>query len=279
MLKTFDISKSKEFQQIRQLIENSVIEEFGIDEIQDLCKLGQIEINSRKIDFRNNYSLMIELENLVKTVLLDNSIYQEFIQFPFNLRILLPMKSSSYRKLDFNVDTIHCDQWSGAPIDCSNVFLYICKPELAPELTFYEYEDSDAAIIKQYIGPYKSFSGAEFQEKLIKPSMPGTMHVFNDYQAHSVKRHGSGVTISLDFRTRPLSKNFINDLNALHAHQNWTTHKMTSLAVYWRWLRHSQSKTLEDKIRDELLDNNEEWFEAYKILRLAYIKKHYIASP
>lgn len=279
MLKTIDVSHSREFALIKGLVETNLIKAFDIDEVQDLCKFGQSEIDSSKIDFRNDTSLMLRLEILAKKILLNNSIYYEFIQFPFNLRILLPVKSQSYGELDFNVDTIHCDQWSGAPVDSSNVFLYVCKPECAPELAFYDYEEHYTSIIRKYKGPYKTFSGATFTAKQTTSSMPGTMHIFNDYQAHSVKREGSGVTISLDFRMRPLSKYFLKDLYSQDSHQIWTASKMTSLGVYWRWILESYPEIFEEKINDELLDNKEAWFQPYKSLRLDYIKNHYNEVP
>ena len=103
------------------------------------------------------------------------------------------------------------------------------------------------------------------------PSL-GTMHIFSCFMPHAVARNSKGVTISVDFRLRNLTSEFIDDLET-KSRDAWASSKMTSLGVYWKW-SNNRHTTFKDKIEKEL-ELDPKMPRKYNIFKSEYIKNFY----
>ena len=199
------------------------------------------------------------------------------MQFPVNIRVISSGISSEYEQQDFNVDTVHCDHWSGAPDDSYNCYLYLRKTNTSPSLVHFKVPPDKFIEIEHYKGPYKNAPKFEL-ERVDHHPYSGLLQVFNCNTPHMIDREGSGATISLDFRLRNRSNIFAIDLSE-KTDSEWISSKMTSLCVYWK--THNLSvATMKEKIEKELKET-EYLGRRYRKLRVEYCERFYDykASP
>ena len=145
---------------------------------------------------------MVKIENKLVYFLDQLNIVSPFIQFPVNLRILFPQKPIGYENKSYNVDAIHCDHWSGSPLDSTNCFLYLYKEENSPELHFHTYEESEYNLVKNYRGNYQNAPKIKYSIRNTLIPKTGIVNIWQCTVPHNIFRNKSGVTISIDFRVR-----------------------------------------------------------------------------
>ena len=216
---------------------------------------------------------MVQIENYLINLLDKFEIHFPFIQYPINLRILFPEKPEGYDSKEYNVDAIHCDHWSGSPLDSTNCFLYVHKEANSPELIFHKFDNTKFPLVENYRGSYKYAPDIEYK-KLISPiPSNGLLNIWDCTVPHRVQRNTSGVTISIDFRLRNDSKNFEKDLNK-NLNQYWLNSKMESLALYWIKLK-KRPVNFKDKIQLELEEASQKYSKEYLDIRKKYINYFY----
>ena len=249
----------------------------NIKAIEELDNFTRKELEEKIVDLRENNKLNIIIDNLIRKILQQHNIESDFLQFPVNIRIISSGKNSKYEQQDFNVDTVHCDHWSGAPEDSYNCYLYLRKTSTSPSLVHFKVPAGKLIEVDQYRGPYKNAPKFDL-ERVDHHAYSGLLQRFNCKIPHMIDREGSGATISLDFRLRNRSKVFAEDLSK-KTDSEWTSSKMTSLCVYWK--AHNLSVTsIREKIEEELR-KTEDLGERYRKLRLEYCDRfyNYKASP
>ena len=268
-----EANKTK-FTELQKICMNHICNRLGMEEIDELDKLNRSEIDTRIGDLRSNDKLNIDIDNIIRYFLKEVEINCDFIQFPLNLRILMPGKDEQYLNKEYNVDSIHCDHWSGSPEDSSNCYLYLRKPSNSPELIHFEIPGDAEEIIQNYRGPYQTAPRVPY--RMIKNrSYEGLLQVFDCNTPHMVQRTGDKATVSLDFRLRDRTRVFEEDLIEKNE-SAWANSKMTSLCVYWK-NDIKEVKTIEEKIKREL-ELTSELGEKYKDLRVEYCKRFYSYS-
>lgn len=249
----------------------------GVGLIEELDRFTRKEIEAKIVDLRENNRLNLVIDNLVRKILHQCGVESDFLQFPVNIRVISSGISSEYEQQDFNVDTVHCDHWSGAPDDSYNCYLYLRKTKTSPSLIHFKVPTNQFIEVENYKGPYKNAPKLQL-ERIEHRAYTGLLQVFNCKTPHMIDRKGSGATISLDFRLRNRSNVFALDLSE-KADSEWTSSKMTSLGVYWKTHNFSVA-TIREKIEEELR-KTEYLGERYRKLRLEYCKRFYDykASP
>lgn len=260
-----------ELEKLQDHVFKHIRDTLELNSIDELDKLGRKEIENRLIDLRRNNELNIRIDNLLRKIMYKYGVKSDFLQFPVNIRVIPGGANSKYKDLDYNVDTVHCDHWSGAPSDSYNCYLYLRKTRDSPSLIHFKVPDHKYMEVESYRGAYRNAPKFEL-EMIENDAYSGLLQIFNCKTPHMIDRLGRETTISLDFRLRDKSKEFDSDL-ANKATVEWTSSKMTSLGVYWR--NHNLSvETIKEKIEQEL-ENTKELGERYKALRVEYCRKFY----
>ncbi|MFT6069485.1 MAG: hypothetical protein ACJAT2_001234 [Bacteriovoracaceae bacterium] len=268
MINSFDFSKSPEFLKIQDLIFDKLKTHFNTDWEGVLTQVKA----GNNVDLREDRDLMLKIENIFSVLLKDyfSEMKLQTLQFPVNLRIVTANLPDNYLKRPFATDYVHCEAWSGVPIDSHNFFLYIYLDEDSPTMKLFELEEVSEDIVK-YRGPYSNspLSKAAITEVQMSHTA-GMMYVFSPYVPHETIREGSGVRISIDFKARtgipyeletgPISK------------EDFCSYKpgFPGLGMYW-FRSNSQLEGLEEKYEFEMnkalrLDPS------YLSLRKEYIK-------
>ena len=273
ILHNYSLKENEGFTAIKELVERELCDKYLLNDISDLDKVNQEWLNEKNIDLRENHKLMLRVENNLKTILRTLNIKAELIQFPVNVRVLLAERNKQYRELDFNVDTLHCDHWSGAPEDSKNIYLYLRKSEKSPELLHFNYGEEDKQVIENYRGAYKEAPRIRYQVHESR-SFAGLMQLFDCTVPHMIRRNSEGCTISIDFRIRNRTSVYDDDLQKNM--DDWVKNKMTSLGVYWINSERICS-SMKEKIESERKEmESYEW--RYKQYREEYINKFYATS-
>ena len=272
-LHNYSLKANQEFKAIKELVEQELCNKYLLSDISDLDKVNQEWLNEKNIDLRENNKLMLKIENKIKAILRTLNIKAELIQYPVNVRLLLAERNRQYRELDFNVDTLHCDHWSGAPEDSKNIYLYLRKSEKSPELLHFEYDRGDKHVIENYRGAYKEAPRVKYGV-IESKSFTGLMQLFDCTVPHMIRRNSEGCTISIDFRIRNRTSVYNNDLQKTI--EQWTKTKMTSLGVYW--INSPRMCTsMEEKIESER-EEMRIYEQTYREYREEYINKFYATS-
>ena len=173
----------------------------------------------------------------------------------------------------YNVDTIHCDHWSGSPLDSTNCFLYLYKEENSPELHFHTYEESEYNLVKNYRGNYQNAPKIKYSIRNTLIPKTGIVNIWQCTVPHNIFRNKSGVTISIDFRVRKNSDNFQNDLKK-DINKYWLNSKMGSLGLYWK-KNNISPKDFKEKISFELNEAEINYQKEYFEIRKKYIDMFY----
>lgn len=270
----YNVSAHRHFQNIRARVEKSILKCFGllsIDEIDQICPSRFLD---PAMDLRKDIELTLFIDNCLSQLLASLQIRSDFMQFPANIRLLHPHQDSNYLKRDFNVDTIHCDHWSGAPEDSYNFYLYVRRPVESPFLIHYSLPMHQEQLMKSYKGSHIRSPQLDYFAIANNP-FEGLLQYFQVDIPHKIEREGHGVLISIDFRIRNLSPIFDFDL-AQRPLESWVGSKMTSLGVYWK-TSSNWHESLHSKIYAELssaikLHGN------YFAIRAEYLRRYYDLS-
>ena len=268
------IGDTEEFNEIQEAVFKVICRELQINTIADVNQISQKILNEKNIDLRRNISLMLMIDNRIRKVLNKIDIKSDLIQFPVNVRILLPERNREYRKLMYNVDTLHCDHWSGAPIDSKNIYLYLKKEEDSPTLIHFEYDERDNNTVLNYNGAYKDAPRIRYRP-IANKAEPGLMQIFDCTVPHMIRRNLSGATISVDLRLRNKSDVFERDIIERNKNE-WISEKMTALGVYWE-NKYLDEVDIREKMNREI-DEAKKYSEQYYNLRKEYLMSHYSYS-
>ena len=277
-MRTINYEADHNYKNLRSLVLDKIKFEYKLNEVKDIDYMTQEQLNNAKVDLRDDSAFMLKIENILKQMI-NNDAKAELMQFPVNIRILLPERDKLYRQQPYNVDAIHCDHWSGAPLDSLNYYLYIKKEINSPYLQLFEISSEDQEKSKNYIGEYSGSPKLNLKEieKMIRHE--GCMHIFDTKTPHRINRNVEKATISIDFRSRESKEISYQGLN--QANMN-IEEKMSSLGVYWLWEKDKITTTMSEKIRHEIDTLGKEGTELYKKMKIDYIKKHYgqyVESP
>ena len=267
----FNVANDPFFLRIKSRIEQNICRRINISCLGEIDKFSRNEIECPDLDLRTDVHLACYIDANLRQMLSSLNIRYDYIQFPVNIRLLHPEQDDAYTLRDNNVDTIHCDHWSGSPIDSQNFFLYIRLCSRSPILKHYLIPSSQSHRLKSYRGSHIGAPKFAFQEIINQP-FEGLLQSFPCTIPHKIARNGHNITISIDFRARNHSEIFQKDLKNKSI-DAWILNKMTSLGVYWHW-GEKQSETIHDRIMDELLQARRVSPE-YARIRVEYLKKHY----
>ena len=266
-----DLRGVSDFYSIRNTIENMICQKLSISSFQSL-KQEKAKLQTKIIgDLRNDNELMIFIDNKIRLMLTSIGQGSDFIQFPANIRFLYPESNQEYIKMPFNVDTIHCDHWSGAPVDSINAFLYIRKPIRSPSLVHFGFPAERKNELLFYRGSYAEAPNIAYK-KLENIPHEGLLQLFSSSTPHCIDRSGNDVSVSIDFRMRNDTHIFRNDLKK-RSMEDWAGSRMTSLGVYWKWLE-SYPTSMSQKIDSELIEAIKIG-EDYLNIRKQYVSLHY----
>jgi hypothetical protein len=268
---TFNVLENRHFIELQCLILDEISRILSIPRIDDIDTFSKQFLARPELDLRHNREMATLVDNKLRLLLASIGIRSDFIQFPANIRILPSSTDPDYLTREYNVDSIHCDHWSGSPADSTNVYLYLRKTPESPELAFYTTLTHQRHLIETYSGPYSKAPKVDYT-RIDSKSSEGIIHIFPCQVPHQILRNSSGVTISIDFRLRNRSPIFIQDLFG-KTEVEWTTSKMTSLGVYWKWLD-SYPISFREKVLHEL-SQSVDIGNKYKAIRQRYIASHY----
>lgn len=270
----YNVNNSRLFQSIKARVEKSLINCFGLSHIDQIDQICPSRLLDPAIDLRRDIELTLFIDNCLSQLLASLDIRSDFMQFPANIRLLHPHQDLSYLKRDFNVDTIHCDHWSGAPEDSHNFYLYVRKPVESPCLIHYKLPMHQEQLMKRYRGSHISAPKLDYIPIANNP-FEGLLQSFQCDVPHKIQREGLGVLISIDFRIRNLSPIFDFDL-AQRPLESWVGSKMTSLGVYWK-TSSNWHDSLYQKIQAEL-SSAIKFHGNYFAIRAEYLRRYYDVS-
>jgi hypothetical protein len=157
------IESSAVFGDLHTLVSNAI----GVDlrgNRDDVCTFLS-EWDSR--DLRTDTRLMLKVEALIPEVLHQFGVSGNAfgsIQFPANIRVVQSESGYSNRNV-FRTDYIHCDSWSGAPLDSYNLFVYLFVSPGSPYLRIYEFPDAS----HHFENRYASYAQVQIREQDLQP--------------------------------------------------------------------------------------------------------------
>jgi hypothetical protein len=272
-IRTFELNKNQDFISIRHHVFDALFKRIGISSLGELDELDPNYIASLDLDLRYDMNLMSTIDTHLRSIILLYIGPVKFVQFPVNIRIASPLVAHDSYSRPYSTDYLHCDCWSQAPSDSSNIFLYLHYTQGSPKLDFYNVADIDLQTVLSYKGPYK-FAPHLNVQKSNQITSTGTMYDFPTHTLHKTNRGTKGFRISLDVRYRPLSDNF-KDSQLFDAllRDDWLVNRMTSLGVYWLFYDKS-CESFYQRISEEIY-NSVSMGKEYTYKRLAYIKRFY----
>ena len=271
----YDVSSCKSFQLIRSHVLSAIMHRLSITDITEINKIPLSKLLDRRLDLREDAELTVLIDYHLDLLLNSIGVRSKFMQFPVNIRVLHFDKDLAYLRKDFNVDTVHCDHWSGAPVDSLNYFLYLQTSFASPKLVHYTVPDYELCFLKSYRGSH--LLAPTLQLKLLNtPHYSGLLQAFPCTMPHKIDRAGSCVTISIDFRTRNLSNVFMEDISNKPI-EAWVANKMTSLGVYWLRAKYNHLG-LSSKVAAEVKASRD-LVEGYLKMRRDYINRFYPDIP
>lgn len=268
---SYDVNKHPAFKAVQTAVFDSFVSRLGLSSIE---QIDQIDYSNEKhpgCDLRDDVELCNFLDNQMRVILSDLGHVYDFIQFPVNIRMLSPLVNKEYTQKEYNVDTVHCDHWSGSPSDSTNVYLYLRTNSSSPELAFYSVAADQQVLIDSYSGKYSNAPKVEYKRVDITSNL-GKMHIFSCRVPHKILRKSRGVTISIDFRLRNKTAVFGEDLTC-KSKEEWISSRITSLGAYWKWLNRYPS-SFSEKIRMEL-EESHYFSDKYRCMRVDFIDRHY----
>ncbi len=272
-INTFDLSKNNDYISIRSHIFSALFKRLGISSLGELDQLSPEYVDKIDLDLRYEMDLMSIIDSYLRNIIASYIGPVQFVQFPVNIRVISPFVPSNSFNRPFSTDYLHCDCWSQAPSDSSNIFLYLHYTPNAPKLDFYDVADKDFQSLLSYKGPYKNAPTLAV-DKTNHEAGDGIMHEFPTHTLHKTNRGTNGFRISLDVRYRPLSKYFedSNEIDAL-LKDDWLASRMTSLGVYWLFTERF-CDTFQKRISTELV-NSLPMGNRYIQKRKSYINRFY----
>ncbi len=227
----------------------------------------------KNVDLREDLDFMVKIEthlcDLIRATDGLGSIGS--LQFPVNARIVQSEIPEGYLERPFATDYVHCDVWSGAPADSTNLFLYVFTLGDCSSLEIFESLEHDS-YARDFRGRYEDYNGdLSGLTRVDAPLSEGYFFAWDTFSPHQTLRGRSGLRISLDIRCRPGTPYLIDGKRAeLESFAGYTP-GVPGAGIYWSFAQTSLS-SFEEKCEYELSCAAEvgPWAVA---LREAYIKR------
>jgi hypothetical protein len=199
MIRNFSFGDNPSFLKAQALVRDELCAAIGADWPSVIESLA----TGKSLDLRGNFELMVQIENCLVDMLAGCGLSTiKSVQFPVNVRMSHATPPADYLSRPFATDYIHCDVWSGAPVDSMNVFLYLFTYGNCSSLKLFQSIEGDA-YARQYRGPYSDYRGdSSLFREVPAPTGVGIMHAFSTYCPHQTVRGSDGLRISIDFRVR-----------------------------------------------------------------------------
>ncbi len=247
---TADLSSSRVFGRLQSLVSEAL----GVDlrgNTLDVCNLLS---QQGPVDLRMNIPLMLQVEALLPGLL------HEFgfsisafgsVQFPANIRVV-ESRNNSNPDANYRTDYIHCDSWSGAPLDSFNLFVYLFVSPESPYLAMYEFRDPSQFAMDRFA----SYSEISVDQKDLRalpfPTEVGSGAIWPTATPHRTVIPKTCLSaawrVSLDVRFRAGSP-YSHDSNV--PFDEFARSRMTSGGVYWDSATLG-STTMKEKAKREL---------------------------
>ena len=232
-INTFDLSDNNDYISIRSHVFSALFKRLSISSLGELDNLSPEYVAKRDLDLRYDMNLMSIIDSHLRNIILSYIGPVQFVQFPVNIRIISPYVPPNAFDRPYSTDYLHCDCWSQAPSDSSNIFLYLHYTPNAPKLDFYHVAEKDFESLLNYRGPYKNAPYLNVDQANHEAGS-GILHEFPTHTLHKTNRGTDGFRISLDVRYRPISENFQDSKEMVALlKDDWLASRMTSLGVYW----------------------------------------------
>lgn len=200
MIETHALAQHPAFLKAQAIVRDALCKSLGVD----WTKAVEILSAGHNVDLRGDFEMMVQLENCVLGLMKASPRYAglKAVQFPVNIRIVHNIPPKGYLERPFATDFPHCDVWSDAPADSTNILLYLFMFGNCATLELYESIENHP-YSRDYRGPY---AGYTYDPTLFKhvPTSPatGVMHLFDTYCPHKTVRGTDGLRISIDLRAR-----------------------------------------------------------------------------
>ena len=226
------VGNSAIFRRLQELVSDAI----GVDLRGDSSDVCDFLNDWEPQDLRTDTPLMLTVESLLPQLLHQFNVPIEGIgslQFPANIRLLQSERSLNTRN-PYRTDYIHCDSWSGAPLDSFNLFLYLFVTPGSPHLAIYEFQEDSQSFQNRY----KSYSEVPVQEKDLQPfsfaTLSGNGALWPTATPHRTVLPDSTLSpawrVSLDVRFR-LGTPYTSDPNL--PLEEFAESRMGSPGVYW----------------------------------------------
>jgi len=232
---TARIGSSDIFRSLQGLVSDAIGTNLGGSEV-DVCEyLRTWEAH----DLRRDTHLMLKIETLLPEILHEFGLQIDClgsVQFPVNLRILQSEGDFETDK-PYGTENVHCDSWSGAPLDSYNLFIYLFVSPGCPYLALYEFSGD----LHPWENRYGSYAEVSIGEGDLRP-LPFETEVGNGALWPTLTPHRTVIPlsseltrlpawrVSLDVRFRSTSP-YEPDPNVDFC--EFSQSQMTSGGVYW----------------------------------------------
>jgi hypothetical protein len=200
MIESYVVHEHVAFRRAQNIVRKALCErlEVGWNKAVELLTGGH------NVDLRSDYEMTTQLENCVMELMALSPRFPllKSVQFPANIRIVHNDPPKAYLERPFATDFPHCDVWSDAPTDSTNIFLYLYMIGNCATLELYESIEYDA-YSREYRGPYsKYYHNPSLFKQVPTTPQTGVMHLFDTYCPHKTVRGSDGLRISIDLRAR-----------------------------------------------------------------------------
>jgi hypothetical protein len=200
MIETYNLAEHPAFKTAQSLVSDALCDSLKVDwpKAVELLTAGQ------NVDLRGNFELVVQLESCLLELMKASPRFPTLksVQFPANIRIVHNVPPKGYLDRPFATDFPHCDVWSDAPADSTNIFFYLFTFGNCARLELYESIENDP-YSRDFRGPYSAYKGDVSKFKLMPtPVGAGIMHYFDTFCPHRTVRGTDGLRISIDLRAR-----------------------------------------------------------------------------
>ena len=95
-MKTINFQTDKNYKEIQNMVIERIKKEYGLGEIDDINNMTQVDLKRAAVDLRDDNKFMLEIENKLRQMMDESKIKEDLMQFPVNIRILLPTSPFIY---------------------------------------------------------------------------------------------------------------------------------------------------------------------------------------